>query len=231
MAQTLNINIVLGASQAALTLKAQLVDGDGVDVGAEITTGFTIVGGGNYLFHNEAYPDDFEGGVKFINDADESLKAFVALNPGDFGTGAADDPLLALVPGSYASGTAGAALGRIGVAIITVTNALAETGDLYLIVGDTYTIDNGRAIEFIDDDASWPDLTDGDAKFYAQDLEIDAEITTPTKITVELSATETASLEAKKSQYALKVIFPQADPLPDEVITLFEGRLICKAAP
>jgi hypothetical protein len=232
MAQELNINIALGSSKSGLTLKAQLVNASGANVGGEVTGGFSDIGQGNYLWHYAAYPDDFTGGVKFINDADEALMAFVGLNASDFGAGGSgDDPLESLVPGSYAAGTAGAALGRIGVGVISVTSALAPGGDLFLYQGDTYSLENGRALEFIDEDATWPDLTGGEAKFYLQDLVINAEVTTPTKITVELTATQTASLSAIKKQYAVKVIFAGVDPDPDEVITLTEGRAIVKEAP
>ena len=45
MAYTLTIPIALGTSKTGLTLKAQLVDTAGADVGSAITTGFVEIGG------------------------------------------------------------------------------------------------------------------------------------------------------------------------------------------
>lgn len=216
-----------------LNLRAQLFDDSGANVGSAITSGFSDRGKGNYIWNNAAYPDGFTGGVDFFDDDTDEFLVSVAVNASDFGSagGAGGDPLENLVPGTYAAGTAGAALGRIGVGTISVTSALTPGGDLYLFIGDTYSVENGRALVFVDEDASWPDLTDGAAKFLLQGLEIDADITSPTTITVPLTSTETGELLAIKSQYALKVIFAGVDPDPDEVITLTEGRAIVKEAP
>lgn len=73
--------------------------------------------------------------------------------------GAAGDPLLSAVPGSYASGTAGAALGRIGSGQITTVSPVAQSGDVSVIRGDDYLVADSRALEWTDADASWPDLT------------------------------------------------------------------------
>jgi hypothetical protein len=233
MAQELNINIALGTSQTGLTLKAQLVNDSGANVGSEVTSGFFEVGRGNYLWNYAAYPDDFTGGVKFINDADEVLMAFVALNAGDFGAGSGgsgDDPLESLVPGSYASGTAGAALGRIGVGRITVTNNVTPGGDVYLFVGDSYLETNGNALEFTDELGTAPDLTGLEVRFYVQSLDVEAEVVTPSgpekKIRVELTAAQTATLEAIKTEYAIRIFYAE-----DEPVTISEGRAIVKTAP
>lgn len=232
MAQELIVDIKLGTSKVGLNLRAQLFDHLGANVGSPVTTGFSERGLGNYIWFYDAYADDFKGGLDLFNDDTDEFIVSVAINPSDFGAGSGGgDPLENLVPGSYAAGTAGAALGRIGVGVISVTSAVTPGGDVYLFLGDTYSVANGRALEFVDEDASWPDLTGGDAKFYLQDLVVDAEITTPTKITVPLTGTETGSLAAIKSQYALKVVFAGVDPDPDDVITLTEGRAIVKEAP
>jgi len=82
--------------------------------------------------------------------------------------GASGDPLENLVPGSYAAGTAGAALGNVpavkaktdllGVAGVTVSSPVATGGRLLVLVrGDDYLAADGRALEWSSDD--WPDLT------------------------------------------------------------------------
>ena len=73
--------------------------------------------------------------------------------------GSAADPLTNTVPGSYASGTAGAALGRIGSGQITTTSIVAQSGNVTTVAGDDYNATDGRAIDWTDSSASWPDLT------------------------------------------------------------------------
>ena len=69
------------------------------------------------------------------------------------------DVLTNPVPGAYAAGSAGFALGRIGNAEFTVESPVAADGTLVLVRGDDYLVADGRAISFSSDD--WPDLSDG----------------------------------------------------------------------
>ena len=73
--------------------------------------------------------------------------------------GSAADPLTNTVPGTYASGTAGAALGRIGSGQITTTSPVATSGDVTIVRGDDYNSADGRALDWTDVSAAWPDLT------------------------------------------------------------------------
>lgn len=266
MSYTLSIPILLGSSQTGLTLKAQLVDTAGSNVGAAITTGFVEIAGGNYLL-TASIPDGHRGGIKILK-SDNTFMAFGAINPEEAentdaktstrlatsgytappsaaaidtqlsgthgagsweGGGSGDDPLLNEVPGDYPAGSAGAALGRIGVAEIEVRSPITPGGDLYLIRGDAYLTDDGRAIEFLDSDDAWPDLTSATATFFSQSLEVEMEIVTPSgtgkKIRLELTTEDTTELVPKKTEYAVRVI--DAD---EHQFTLAQGRLIVKEA-
>lgn len=83
MAYTLDYSLGLGVSKAGLTdLRAQLVDTSGADVGSAVSTGFTEIGSGYYLWHYTAFPDGHRGGVKFYsNAASATILAFIAINP------------------------------------------------------------------------------------------------------------------------------------------------------
>ena len=83
MAYSQNIGIVLGTSKTGLTLKAQLVDTSGANVGSSVTSGFTEIGLGNYSWYYTSFPDSFRGGIKIMLNSDSSLLAFVAINPED----------------------------------------------------------------------------------------------------------------------------------------------------
>lgn len=63
--------------------------------------------------------------------------------------GSASDPLTNTVPGSYASGTAGYALGRIGTGVLSIT-ALShlQAGNITIVQGDSYHSSDGNAITF-----------------------------------------------------------------------------------
>ncbi len=81
MAYTLDINLNLGAANTGLTLEALLVNTAGASVGSAVTTGFTEIGGGNYLWHYAAWPDGHRGGVIFRLSPAGAVKAFVSINP------------------------------------------------------------------------------------------------------------------------------------------------------
>lgn len=78
--------------------------------------------------------------------------------------GASGDPFSVAVPGSYATGTAGAALGAIGNAITiqTIANGpILAANDLRIISGHDYSATDNRSLDFTPDlgDSQWPDLT------------------------------------------------------------------------
>jgi len=88
MAYELVFSISLGSAKVGLTLAAQLVDKTGANVGTEITTGFVEIGGGNYLWYYDGFPDNHRGGVKFYEvGAPGAILAFAAINPEE-----AEDP-------------------------------------------------------------------------------------------------------------------------------------------
>jgi len=81
MAYSLTFSIGLGSSNTGLTLKAQLVDQTGANVGASITSGFTEIGRGFYLWYSASIPNDHLGGVVFRNNADDTILSFVSITP------------------------------------------------------------------------------------------------------------------------------------------------------
>lgn len=220
---TADISINLGASQTGLTLKAILVNTVGADVGAEILTGFTEIGFGQYLWHYAAFPDSHRGGVKFYTGTlPAGLKAFVAINPEELEN--------TNVKTSTVSAGGGDELQRNEA--IRVSDQLGESDDIYLTLGDSYSTDNGRAIHFLDVKSLWPDLDVGSVKFYAQSSIIDAVVVTATgavkEVKVELTSSETAALAVGKSYYSVRHVL---DGTPDDVETLARGRLIVRSNP
>lgn len=82
MSYQLCFSLNLGLSNINLTLRARLVDTDGINYGSEISTGFSEIGKGFYLWNYSSIPDDFRGGVKFYTNGDSSnIVSFIAINP------------------------------------------------------------------------------------------------------------------------------------------------------
>ena len=83
MAYSRTFDPSLGTSKTLLTLRAQLIDSDGDPNGAEITTGFTEIGGGLYTFL-ASLPDAFRGWV-FVYESGipETVLWFAAVNVED----------------------------------------------------------------------------------------------------------------------------------------------------
>lgn len=82
MTYTLDFSLALGSSKTGLTMACQLVDTSGANVGSEVTTGFTEIGQGYYLWNYASIPDAHRGGVKFYEDGVAgTILAFAAINP------------------------------------------------------------------------------------------------------------------------------------------------------
>jgi len=82
MAYTLNIDLALGSSQTGLTLLAQLVTSAGANQGNPVSTGFSEIGEGTYLWTYSLFPNDFRGGVKFYESGvPATTLAFISINP------------------------------------------------------------------------------------------------------------------------------------------------------
>lgn len=91
--------------------------------------------------------------------------------------GVSANPLLDPVPGSYAVGTAGYALGQIvdieaktnliGAVAVTIQSPIDTTGTINILAGDSYKLSDGRQIDFTNTAGTWPDLTGSTISFVA----------------------------------------------------------------
>ena len=143
-------------------------------------------------------------------------------------SGGASDPLLNQVPGAYASGTAGAALGRIGSGQITTVSPVAQSGDVETIMGDDYSSTDARALDWTDTSASWPTLTDATIAVTIRGVSSYAgSVVTATgdskKVRLELTDVQTAAIPA--GWYPFQVI---ATLTSGNVVTLVEGNWLSK---
>ena len=82
MSYTLDTSISLSSCQTGLTLNAILLSSTGAELTESISSGFTEIGGGHYLWHYELFPDGFREAVKFFEQgASSTILAVVAINP------------------------------------------------------------------------------------------------------------------------------------------------------
>jgi hypothetical protein len=79
MSYSLDFAIALGVGNTGLLLQAQLVNSSGNPVGGVVTSGFTEIGVGNYLWAG-TIPDGFQGGVIFSQQSGP-VEAFIDVNP------------------------------------------------------------------------------------------------------------------------------------------------------
>lgn len=142
--------------------------------------------------------------------------------------GGAADPLLNLVPGAYASGTAGAALGRIASAQVVVSSPVANTGVITVYRGDDYAAADGRSIDITDSGGTWPDLAGATVMFKAGTLTRAMTVVTPTgagkKIRLELTAVETLALAMATYNYQADAVLTNG-----HTVTLVDSNLIVKS--
>jgi len=139
-------------------------------------------------------------------------------------SGAGGDPLLNTVPGSYPSGSAGDALGRIGSGQITTVSPVAQDGAVETVQGDDYDNTHGRALDWTDDSAAWPELTSATiAVVIGRALELVGSVVTATgaskKVRVELTDVQSAAIRVGVHRF--QVIATLSD---DDVITLVEAN-------
>lgn len=156
------------------------------------------------------------------------LDRFRLASPGDVLDEALSDHTVA--------GTAGAALGRIGSACITVVSPVSEGGTITLYQGDTYT--DTRVLSFTITGYVGPDL-DGEngtfrmlsrSKHLAAETESDLEVAcaynqTGTTVTVDvtLAAGDTAGLDSSPPKDSLNYLYQLRAEPTGKLITVAEG--------
>ena len=137
--------------------------------------------------------------------------------------GAATDPLLNIVPGSYAAGTAGSALGRIGSGQIVTTSIVAQDATVTTYQGDDYKNVDGKAIDWTDTSVSWPVLTAATITVVIDQIgSFTGSVVTATgaskKVRLELTAAQNTFI-GKNMQYQVIATLSNGD-----VVTLVDAR-------
>lgn len=115
--------------------------------------------------------------------------------------GGAADPLLNLVPGSYPSGTAGAAIGALGSGRITVVQPIISEGNIRIIKGDDYRAVDGRAIDISND--SWVSLTGGAVTWTINGEDFVGSVIGAQTVRLELTSAQTSLLTAGELEYSV----------------------------
>lgn len=155
-----------------------------------------------------------------------NLDAAVSTRLADADYTAATDPLLSDVPGIYASGTAGAAIGRISTTGITLISQIATNGDIRVILGDDYLAVDNRAIGF--SFTSCPVLTGGAIDFRVRAgtavISLPGTVTGAASCRVEMTAAQIATIGAGVWSFDL-----QSTLANGHVVTLVQALMIVLA--
>lgn len=101
MAYSKTVIVKLTPADTGLTLKAKIFDAAGLQQGADVTAGFTELGGGEYAWTHQGFPDGFAGRVDFHSGS--IFQTSTGLNPSQV-------DLAQPLSQSPASGTLGEAL-------------------------------------------------------------------------------------------------------------------------
>lgn len=143
------------------------------------------------------------------------------------------DPLTNEVPGTYLSGSAGHALGRIGAGQVVTTSVVAQSGAVTTIQGDDYLADLGRALDWVDAAGKWPDLTSYEISVVIDNVKTYAgEVIKATgdnkKVRLELTGAQTALIPEGGQVFQVIAALPENPPDPKLEVTLVEGAWISK---
>ncbi len=208
---------------AALVLNAVAASYNAVNtIGRAINVGGSA-GGGNVTVGGYAAGQDPATLVLDVLAANHNTASTIGAAIQLAGAGGVD-PLAHLVPDGYASGTAGAALGRIGSGQITTVSNISQGGLIVLVRGDDYKAADGEALDWVDVDAAWPALTSAAVSFGVNHgaLIVTGSVITPTgagkTVRAEPTAAQTASLSA--GTYTYQVTATLAD---SNRVTLVSG--------
>jgi hypothetical protein len=172
---------------------------------ASILTGITSLAGWLRGLARKSTMDataksELNSGGGTYDEATDSLEA----NRDNIGTAGAGltglaDPLDNAVPGDYAAGTGGYALGRLGRGELSVTSPVLANGDVETYQGATYNNTYGTALEWTDDDNAWPTLTDAVILVLVNGNSFSGSVVTPTgdgkTVRLELTATHSAAID------------------------------------
>lgn len=137
---------------------------------------------------------------------DEEVSAGVSVRTALAAAGSAADPLLNTVPGSYASGTAGHALGRIANGQLTIVQPVLDDGFFRIVPGRDYLADDGMAFTF--SSTSWPTLPAGTTvEFIFGDEVLTGERTGDQAVRLEVTAAQgTALAEARSGRQHYDIV-------------------------
>jgi hypothetical protein len=129
MAYSLALKVQLGLSMTGKTLRAQLKDTSGANVGGVVTTGFIELGGGEYGWLG-SIPDGFRGYVVFSDNGTLAYYCSSAINPEETGT------VLALATSSVtAAALKDDAVTKIAAGVASASEGTPLAADLVSVTG------------------------------------------------------------------------------------------------
>lgn len=137
------------------------------------------------------------------------------------------DPLAAAAPGSYAAGTVGYQIGRLGAGTVGVAAPVTSSGVVTIVAGDDYLLADGRQIDFDAPSSNfWPNLTGAAVTWNISDgaLVVSGTVVTPTgnqRVRFQPVGTQTDDLTRGNYPYSVKAVLSGGS-----VVTLVLGLAV-----
>lgn len=134
------------------------------------------------------------------------------------------DVLSYVVPGNYATGTAGHILGAISGNVIEFVSPVSQDGKIIILErGNDYYAADSKALAWIETGGNWPDLTGATVNFICGTLTVAAIVVTPSgagkQVQVELSKEQVNSISKKE----FEIVATLANT---HTRTLVEGKIV-----
>lgn len=209
-----NTEVTVAGTTFARTI--EVINGFSITFTPDAQYTVRLAGSNNNLF-------DVENGV-----LNQNQVQVIAQNSAGLIVSGGTDPLVNQVPGTYASGSAGDALGKIGSGQITTVSPVAQSGDVEIVRGDDYAAADARALDFTDTDAAWPDLTSATIVLTAGGFTAPGTVVTAVgankKIRVELTDVQTLTLVQGAIRFTIRATLSNANE-----VVLIQGNMVVKA--
>jgi hypothetical protein len=226
MPYRITLGLPLGTSNIGLTLYARLFETDDVQVGADITEGFTELGQGGYSWDYASVPTGFRGWIRFYRDSDDEQVSSAVVTPEDverilhldadissISSEDVPDPWTVDLPGTYDPGEAGYILGQLSGAtqIGSVAPTITDAGDILLIKGNDYL---GSSKIVITDSGDWPSLANATVwmEVFGSELEMEViSIGDPQTVGLELDDAVTQDLPLNRYNFKIRTQLTNGD--------------------
>lgn len=145
---------------------------------------------------------------------------------GDIATAVLSSPVPGPHPPDSLGGMFGGLVGNMPTKLVIVS-PIVEGGNLLIVRGDDYLAVDGRAITWVENSGTWPDLSTatvylviGSPKFFRKQIEVTSATGSPKSLRAELTRTESAKLTLAAYNFTVEAVMSTGSR-----VTLIKGNV------